>query len=223
MSDAGNPQVRRRRPCEISTSSPPPRRRPFPYMSWPRSLGRRRHPRSPRRSILGKRNTGALFPAAAPLASPLIEDGARRPLRTRRSPRYSQWSGCVMWRSSRRGARAGSARRWRMRLEEADDVRRRPRMIRWSKASPARRLLPRRSFAVVVLAIQTVVDCELDRNSSLATRRGSACSSRRIGVQRRGGHNNQVASARAGAGKVCLGSGRLPGGQHWVTERVPAL
>jgi hypothetical protein len=190
---------------------PPPLRRPFPYMSWPRSLGRRRRPRSPRRSILAKRNTGALFPAAAPLASPLIEDGARRPLRTRRSPRYSQWSGCVAWRSSRRGARAGSAV-----AHEIGGGRR-------CQASPARRLLPRRSFAVVVLGIQTVVDCELDRNSSLATRRGSACSSRRIGVQRRGGHNNQGAGARAGARKVCLGSGRLPGGQHWVTVRVPAL
>jgi hypothetical protein len=26
-----------------------------------------------------------------------------------------------------------------------------------------------------------------------------------------------------GAGKVCLGSQRQPGGQHWVAERVPAL
>jgi hypothetical protein len=117
-------------------------------------------------------------------------------------------SGSGALRGGHRVAAPVPARRWSMRLEEADDM---------------RRLLPRWSFAVVVLGIQTVVNCELDRNSSLATRRGSACSSRRIGVQRRGGHNNQVASARAGAGKVCLGSGRLPGGQHWVTVRVPAL
>jgi hypothetical protein len=59
-------------------------------------------------------------------------------------------------------------------LEEADDVvlggkmEGLERVIRWSKASPARRLLRRRSFPVLLVAIQTMVDCELDRAPFIA-------------------------------------------------------
>jgi hypothetical protein len=124
------------------------------------------------------------------------------------------------WRSSWRGARAdpsvaqeigrgrcsGAGRR--------NERRRRRRVIRWSKASPTRRLLRHRSFPMLLVAIQTVVDCELGWTPFIAT--AVACDRTGFGVQflsgvrRRGAHDAKVAGGRAGGGNVCLGStGRL--------------
>jgi hypothetical protein len=104
---------------------------------------------------------------------------------------------------------------------------RRRRVIRWSKASPTRRLLRHGSFPVLFVAIQTVVDCELGWIPFIAA--AVACDRTGFGVQFLSrGRSASRCPRRQGGRRSCgwregvSGLYRTPGGQHRICECVSA-